>query len=68
LAAALFPHPVGIAVLMTIRFLLVAGLLLVLGGARAETPAEKAGFESKLVIIFKKLRFQGRPMVRSFGR
>lgn len=35
---------------MTARFLLFAVSLLIVGGARAETPAELAGFESKLVI------------------
>jgi hypothetical protein len=44
------PRPADIAVLMTTRFLLLAALLMVSGGSRAETPAEKAGFESKLVI------------------
>ena len=39
---------------MTIRFLLLAALLLLPGGSRAETPAEKAGFESKLVIYLAK--------------
>src|ERR1700744_3230510 len=39
---------------MTIRFLLLAALLLLPGWSRAETPAEKAGFESKLVIYLAK--------------
>jgi hypothetical protein len=39
---------------MTVRFLLFAALLLIAGGARAETAAEIAGFESKLVIYLAK--------------
>ena len=39
---------------MTIRYLLFTVLLLIAGGARAETPAEIAGFESKLVIYLAK--------------
>jgi hypothetical protein len=39
---------------MTIRFFLLATLLLIVGGARAETPPEVAGFESKLTIYLAK--------------
>jgi hypothetical protein len=52
--AALSPRPAKIAATMTIRILLFAVLILVAAIAHAETPAEKAGFEPKLVIYLAK--------------